>query len=181
MPPKNKVFLTDAQKYEFSLYARDNKRTRSQYADWIEERWGLRVDESTITRILQKRDERLNTELVNPSAKRHKPVTVPELELALREFVLNYQHQTILSDALLIEKAKSLAIGLGVQDALQFSAGWLQRFKERNGIHLRRVEGEAASADQMAIDDALPFLRDLCAAYPLDRIYNMDETGLFYR
>jgi hypothetical protein len=45
MPPKNRIFLSDAQKYEFSLYARDNKRTRAQYANWIEERRGLRVDE----------------------------------------------------------------------------------------------------------------------------------------
>ena len=105
----------------------------------------------------------------------------PELELALKEFVLNYQHQTVLSDAILIEKAKLIANGLGVQDALQFSSGWLQKFKERNGIRLRKVEGESASADQVAIANALPLLRDKCAAYPLDRIYNMDETGLFYR
>jgi Tc5 transposase DNA-binding domain len=181
MPPKTRTYLTEAQKYEFSLYARDNKRTRAQYANWIEERWGLRIDESTITRILQTKDERLSTELVNPSAKRHKAVTVPELELALKEFVLNYQHQTVLSDAILIEKAKLIANGLGVQDALQFSSGWLQKFKERNGIRLRKVEGESASADQVAIANALPLLRDKCAAYPLDRIYNMDETGLFYR
>ena len=48
MPPK-KTTLTDIQKYELCLYARDNKKTRSQYIDWIEEQWGVRVNESTIT------------------------------------------------------------------------------------------------------------------------------------
>ena len=52
MPPK-KTTLTDIQKYELCLYARDNKKTRSQYIDWIEEQWRVRVNESTITRILQ--------------------------------------------------------------------------------------------------------------------------------
>jgi len=49
MLPKKKVTLTDSQKYELCLYANNNKRTRSQYVNWIEQKWGLRVDESTIT------------------------------------------------------------------------------------------------------------------------------------
>ena len=120
MPPKKKITLTDTQKYELCLYARDNKMTRSQYVNWIEQKWGLRVDESTITRILQTKDKRLTTEVINPDVKRYKAVFVPELEFALKEFVLTYQHKTILSDALLIEKAKSLA------DELEVPQGTLQ-------------------------------------------------------
>ena len=56
MPPK-KTTLTDIQKYELCLYARDNKKTRSQYIDWIEEQWGVRVNESIITGILQSKDK----------------------------------------------------------------------------------------------------------------------------
>ena len=182
MPPKKKVALTDAQKYEFCLYARDNKGTRAQHVKWIEQKWGVTVDESTISRMQKTSDACLASEIINPEAKRHKPVTVPELDLALREFVLNYQHKTILSDALLIEKAKQLAIGFEVPEGtMQFSSGWLQKFKERNGIHQEKLQGEAASADQVAIADALPILHEKCASYSLERIYNMDETGLFYR
>jgi hypothetical protein len=75
-----------------------------------------------------------------------------------------------------------IADGLGIpQDALQFSSGWLHKFKDRNGIHRRKLEGEASSADEAAIADALPLLKERCSNYPLERIYNMDETGLFYR
>jgi hypothetical protein len=180
--PKKKVTLTDAQKYELCLYANHNKKTRVQYADWVEEKWGVRVDETTITRILQTKEKRLTTEVIHPEQKRHKPVTFPELELALKEFVLNYQHRTILSDAILVEKAKLLANGLGVpENTLQFSSGWLQGFKKRNGIRQEKLQGEAASANEAAIIEALPLLRNKCANYPLERIYNMDETGLFYR
>ncbi|CAB5385172.1 hypothetical protein RhiirA5_435947 [Rhizophagus irregularis] len=115
MPNKNTA-LTDIQKYELCLYAHNNKKTRTQYVDWIE----------------QNKEKQLTTEITKSEAKRHKPVTVPVLELALKEFVLCYQHKTILSDAILIEKAKILASELEVpQGMLQFSKGWLQKFKER--------------------------------------------------
>jgi len=115
---KKKTTLTDIQKYNFCLYARDNNLTCAQYIDWIEQKWGVRVDKSTITRILQTKDKRLATEVTNPKAKRHKPVVFPELELALKEFVLLYQSRTILSDALLIEKAKLLADELEIPQGI---------------------------------------------------------------
>ena len=36
-----KIALTDSQKYELCLYAQDNKKIRSQYVDWIEQKWEL--------------------------------------------------------------------------------------------------------------------------------------------
>jgi len=83
---------------------------------------------------------------------------------------------------MLIEKAKLLANGLEVlEGTLQFSSGWLHKFKNRNGIRQEILHGEADSADNAAIIEALLLLREKYAAYPLERIYNMDETGLFYR
>ena len=86
-----KTTLTEIQKRDFCKYARDNsKKTRAQYIDWIEEQWGLRVSESTITRTLQTADKRLSSEIISPNIKLHKPVSYPELEFALKEFVLEY-------------------------------------------------------------------------------------------
>ena len=65
---------------------------------------------------MQTKDARLASEVVNSATKHHKAVVVPELELALKEFVLTYQHRAILSDALLIEKAKLLANELEVPE-----------------------------------------------------------------
>ncbi len=102
--------------------------------------------------------------------------------LTVKEFVLIYQHKAILSDAILVEKAKKIAMGLGVPEGtLAFSTGWLGKFKNRNGIHQIKLHGEASSADLAAISDALPLLKSKCEHYPPERIYNMDETGLFYR
>ncbi|CAG8701660.1 22300_t:CDS:2, partial [Racocetra persica] len=123
---------------------------------------GIRVDENTISYILKTREERLNSEVINPDAKRHRAVNYPELDLALREFLL----------------AEGLEIP---QEALQFSNGWLEKFKDQNRIRQRHLEREAESADEIAISNTLPMLKDKCSNYPVERIYNMDETGLFYR
>ncbi|RHZ89822.1 hypothetical protein Glove_9g369 [Diversispora epigaea] len=79
-------------------------------------------------------------------------LTFLELELALREFILSYQHKVIPSDFILIEKAKLLATGLGVpENTLLFSS------------------------------EALPLLQDKYENYFPEQIYNMNETDLFYR
>ena len=71
---------------------------------------------------------------------------------------------------------------MGIPDGtLVFSAGWLQKFKERNGICQKKLHGEASSANLAVIAEALPLLKSKCEHYPPERIYNMDETGLFYR
>ncbi|CAG8490316.1 3248_t:CDS:2 [Racocetra fulgida] len=137
---------------------------------------------STITRILQSKDQRFSNEIVNPEAKRHKSVTFLELELALKEFILIYQNRTILSDAMIVEKAKLLANELSVPEGkLHFSARWLQKFKERNGIRQIKLYGEASSVNENIVIESLPLLQTKCAEYPFDRIYNIDEPGLFYQ
>ena len=60
MPPKSKTTLTDSQKYELCLYARDNKKSRAEYVNWIKNKWQVRVNESTITRILQRSNQLLS-------------------------------------------------------------------------------------------------------------------------
>lgn len=177
-----KIFLSNAQKYEFCLYAHNNKQNRLEYTKWIEQKWGLKVSESTITRILQNKNKILATKNINPNTKRHKSVTIPELELALKEFILVYQEKVILTDAIIIEKAKLLAKGFDIsEEVLKFSNGWLQRFKIRNGIFKQKLHGEAASVNKDIITQSLPILQEKCNEYSLNRIYNMDETGLFYR
>ena len=44
MPPKTKITLSEAQKYELCLYARGNEKTRTEYVNWVENKWGVRVN-----------------------------------------------------------------------------------------------------------------------------------------
>ncbi|CAG8586978.1 623_t:CDS:2, partial [Dentiscutata heterogama] len=124
--------LTEEQKNELCTYAC----------------WGLRVDESTISRILKTSEEQLGNGISNFKTKHHRAVIYPELDLALKEFVLIYQHRTVLTDALLVKKAKVLADSLEIpQGTLNFSSSWLYKFKNRNGIRLQQLQGEATSAN----------------------------------
>jgi hypothetical protein len=57
-----------------------------------------------------------------------------------------------------------IANGLDIsRDALQFSSGWLHKFKDRNGIRQQKLDGEASFADEAAIADALLLLRERCS------------------
>ncbi|CAG8648243.1 9587_t:CDS:2 [Dentiscutata erythropus] len=87
MSSKQKNTLSDAQKHELCFYAHDNKLTHAKYIVWIEEKWSIRVYKSTITQILQTKDKRLTTEIVNPEKKRNRAITVPALSLLLRNFL----------------------------------------------------------------------------------------------
>src|SRR5438128_5185627 len=97
----NKTTLSDKQKFELCQYANDHKEALEAYVDWIKAKWNVTVHKSTVSRILKGSDKRLSEEITNPDSKRHKSVNFPELERALREFILTYQHQTILSDAII--------------------------------------------------------------------------------
>lgn len=61
------------------------------------------------------------------------------------------------------------------------SEGWVKKFIKRNNLKSRSLHGEAGSVDDEAIADRLRRVRVVCAEYDPDCIYNVDETGLFYK
>jgi hypothetical protein len=65
--------------------------------------------------------------------------------------------------------------------AFEFSNGWLEAFKNRRGIKSYRRFGESGSANMAVIEESLPQIRLTLDQYERHDIYNMDETGLFYR
>ena len=87
-----------------------------------------------------------------------------------------------LTDLLIKEKAKVFAQAFNIQESeLMFSNGWLEKFKKRNNIQRYRAHGEAGSAPLESLTEERTKLRRLLGRFTLDRIYNIDETGLFYR
>ena len=63
----------------------------------------------------------------------------------------------------------------------KWSLGWLEGFKSRNGIRKRKQHGEAALANIEGAEDRMVELRVIVQPYPLRDVYNMDETGLFWK
>ena len=82
---------------------------------------------------------------------------------------------------LLLDKATSLARVLG-EDSFQATTGFIDRWKNRHGILMKKVSGEAGSVVE---EDTRPWLNvtlpQLLSQYKPEDVYNVDETGLFYK
>lgn len=116
-------------------------------------------------------------------AKRPRTVNFPDLEEALSLLVLQCQHRNVFITYDLIKAqcqrfAEMLKI---LEGSIEFSNGWLYKFLSRNKLQSFKIHGEAGSVDDDAIEAAMPALRARIAAFNPEDVYNMDETGLFYR
>ena len=70
---------------------------------------------------------------------------------------------------------------LGIATSFSASKGWFEKFKRRRNISLRQVCGESADVSTENVDEWLSRLPTVCRGYHASDIFNMNETGLFYR
>jgi hypothetical protein len=104
------------------------------------------------------------------------------METTLYQWFLTYQDQVNISGDLTKEKAASFLAELYPgHEAFEFSNGWLEAFKNCRGIKSYRRFGESGSTNMAVIEESLPQIRLTLDQYERRDIYNMDETGLFYR
>ena len=86
-----------------------------------------------------------------------------------------------LTDLILQQKALELAKMLDIgEDKIQFSNGWIWRFKRRNGLRKIKYSSEANSAPIESLPEERARLCTILAKYDKENIYNADETGLFF-
>lgn len=73
--------------------------------------------------------------------------------------------------------------GVPKDERLNLSDGWLARFKNWTGLKQMKQHGEAASAESEMVVKERKRIQELIEqyGYRLKDIFNMDETGLFYR
>ncbi|CAG8564353.1 28772_t:CDS:2, partial [Gigaspora margarita] len=123
----------------------------------VKKEFGLEVHPTTIGHLIKNKDDIGD----NLSTKRQKIVQYPDLENTLFEWILQNQNQIIISDAILIEKAKKFAKLLNIPDSdFKFSYGWLYKFKRRHELGQIKKHGEDASVDNDVVADAIPKLRE---------------------
>ncbi|GES95900.1 CENP-B homolog protein 2-like [Rhizophagus clarus] len=113
----------------------------------------------------------------------HREAKFPSLDHAMSLWVENTTAGGVtLTDLLIKEKARVFTQAFNIQESeLVFSNGWLEKFKKRNNIQRYRAHREAGSAPLESLAEERMKLRRLLGQFTLDRIYNIDETGLFYR
>lgn len=172
----SRVHLTLHQKRTLRAYSdAHNDLTQQDLSDWTYATWGKRVQRSTISKILSARAE----QHANPDAKRKQVGRHAAMEARLFDWFLSVQSRSAISDAIIWAKANDLLQSEPGSPTVSLS--WVSRFKQRNGIKLHKQHGEAGSADVAALEQQRKSLRDLLSQYSPADVFNMDESGLFFR
>lgn len=58
---------------------------------------------------------------------------------------------------------------------------WVRNFLARHNISSIVLHGEAGSVDAEAAAEGMEAIRQACAKYKVENIFNVDETGIYYR
>ncbi|GFX23353.1 uncharacterized protein TNCV_4936681 [Trichonephila clavipes] len=104
----------------------------------------------------------------------------PRMEKCLVSWMRQCRGQYIpTSGSLLKEKAEAFAEELGIE--FSFSEGWHTNFKKRNGIVFKKKVRESTSVDINVCSKWQNSLSDQIKEYEPRNIYNMDETGIFFK
>ena len=116
----------------------------------------------------------------NQDCKRFRPANYKNVDAALFAWFKQTRNDNIaVNGPLLLAKANSLAKDLGHDDFVA-TTGFIDRWKTRHSICMKKVSGEEKSVSE---EDVEPWLHstDLLKKYKPEDIYNADETGLFYK
>jgi hypothetical protein len=97
------------------------------------------------------------------------------------------QNNVPVTEAVILNKAKSLFDEIceesDTTETFTASKGWFNRFKNRSKIHNVKVSGEAASADFAVAGEYSSEFKRLVdeGNYHPDLVFNVDETGLYWK
>lgn len=84
------------------------------------------------------------------------------------------------SGPMIQEKARTFAKDLGYEE-FKGSNGWLECFIKRNNIVFKTQSGERGEVKRDAVDQWKDRIAEVCKGYCPEDIFNMDESGLFFR
>ncbi|KAF1984698.1 DDE-domain-containing protein, partial [Aulographum hederae CBS 113979] len=155
--------------------------------NWFERKYNHRLRQSTVSKSLGARFAYLDTGSILPTASstfRQRQSQWPILEAVLCDWhqLVEEQGGEPSGEAILL-KAKEIWPRIpqyANQPVPELSLGWLANFKRRHNIQSRIKHGEAASVPIEA-EEQMRAVQTLCGEYEEEDIFNMDETGLFWR
>ena len=121
-----------------------------------------------------------------------RPAQFPQLEAKIMHFIslarsakIPVTHAIISVKALCL-KEELLKQDISVDEASMLrnftaSRGWTDKFVKRHSLRSVALYGEAGSVDVSGIDADIVALREKLGDYEPSNIYNVDETGLFFK
>lgn len=153
------------------------------------------INRSTICSILKNKDKikeyvkkigNISSKIVS---KRH-GIVMDEMEKSLCYWISNQNQENIpLSTSMIQAKALSLhkdwkaRLNEDSNTVFHASNGWFSNFKTRYSLHNIKFTGESADADEDAAKDFISSLSKIIedGEYTSSQIFNVDETGLFWK
>ncbi|KAL3702020.1 hypothetical protein R1sor_020042 [Riccia sorocarpa] len=176
--------LNVAERIEICRHHESTNITNKALSRWATEKWRKTVSEMTISRVLKRKSEFLQSQ-GSKLVHRYRKPECPDLEKILFIWFLAMQEGNVtISDEMLVAKARMLqnSVPRETVKEIKFSNGWLQGFKKRHGISAYVRHGEAASAEITAeVLDRVEGLKALISGYEPEDVFNMDETALFFQ
>ncbi|CAI5479791.1 unnamed protein product [Closterium sp. Yama58-4] len=144
--------------------------------------YGLRLDRSTVGRILKNADRWALTETTGANQVRRRGGAWPELEQAMARWIANAGPAGVpLTLQTIRDHVATMARNMGIAPVFRCSIGWVRRALRRQAVRCRAAAGEAASADMAAVREArqkVPQLLTHLGYQPRDT-FNLDETALW--
>ncbi len=155
---------------------------------WWQQTYGYHLNSSTASEIISSKWARLDNEAIPKwrDTKRHRNPKWGALEEALFEWEQRYEGaKNIVTGDVLRIKATQFWERLPCYQDLptpKWTDGWLAGFKSRHNLKDRKLHGEAGDADLGP--QTLTTMEEIRAEgrkYNAEDIFNMDETGYFWK
>jgi len=185
MPPKRSISIEQRRALRNWAHRQTPKPSHKQCIEWFLEQYSHRLSQSTVSESLSDTFSNLD----DPTSTISTTVRVrggqwPELEAILWEWQLRIERQGgFTTGDILREKARQIWSQhpqFAGKECPGFSTRWLEKFKKRHHIQTRVRHGEAGSIPDNT-EEEMRSLQTIAGEYPQEDIYNMDETGLFWK
>lgn len=152
-----------------------------------------RISRSTVMNIRKRRGKiiecakNVSRQVVDRTI-RVRNLAIHKLETVLFTWIIDQrERRALLSEHLVRQKAKSLFTTLDIFRATKqkflASHGWFQNFRRRHNLRNVKFRGEAASADNESATAYTSKFKDIIreGEYSSKQVFNVDETGLFWK
>jgi hypothetical protein len=180
MSALKRTVLTLDQKQQARVHI---ERTRGiqtfQVQEWVKKEFKVTISAASARRLMQAPIEAFAGP---PGRKKQRRVRFPEFETSMLRFYQLNDGKAIITDALLLEEAKTIRDSLKIPESeLRISNGWLEKFKLRHGIKQHVLHGESDSVDRAELSVSQREIMELIGQYSPQDVFNFDESALFYR
>jgi hypothetical protein len=177
---RKRTEITIYQKAKICAIMKSKKMSLNDLSQIVRRELNCDLGISTLSEILKNKEKWENCEISNTftrqSSKIHSLLEKSLIEWISRMDAIN----GYVTDEIIIRKAKEFGQKLNICD-LQFSNGWLYRFKNRFNLKLKVLHGEANSMNDVDVSAHREKMVKRLAEIDPEVILNMDETGLFFQ